>query len=463
MTDNMTSTSMYGSPANLSIYDIDVSGLSCNNQSYCAMKTTTDTSKNVKKPSVATRVSTTQNTVKKYSYVFDKGRTDKRVSLNVAPLVNNTIDSSFAERVTYVLGQRRWSRNTLVHGFLYGCLNKSCGLIFPYTPVISFTHSVNYEKTDVIHSNVHAVSYKNTPPPTISLDATFTADTRDNALHMLSAIWFLRATTKCDFGEHSGDNNQPGMPPPVLYLNGYNQVMDNIPVVIEQFSYSLPEDKDYVALGINLNGPEYKFAYQRMNENETQSGDMMLNGIKYALKNITGDTTTILSNGNPNGQYYFNNWLPTELKIHLQMTIVPNLMKYKKQFDLNLYKMGIYNLKNQKGELIIPTSSGNVDTLCNTKNEIASFLKEQFKKADNSLAYLAGDTYTSIPTVNESKTFINSNNVTILSDMTKSIFNNERDKNKEYYQSMTNNLSEYFNNGDISPKTYKFDKSGWTW
>ena len=61
---------------------------------------------------------------------------------------------------------------------------------------------------------------------------------------MLSALWFLRACTKCDFGEYADkDTNIPGMPPPILYLNGYNQIMDNIPVLIERVDFTLPEDK----------------------------------------------------------------------------------------------------------------------------------------------------------------------------------------------------------------------------
>lgn len=423
------------------------------------------------KKKLSNRVSTTQNNVTKYSYVFDKGRTDKRVSLNVSPLIHSSSShNTFADRVTYVLGKERL-KSKYVYGFLYGCLNKSCGLIFPYTPTLTFTHSVNYETTDIIHSNLHTLSYKNTPPPSISLNATFTADTRDNALHMLSAIWFLRAVTKCDFGEHSSDNNQPGMPPPILYLNGYNQIMDNIPVVVENFSYTLPEDKDYVALGINLNSNSNKFIYNVQNENPQQSGDIMLNGIKTALQNITGDTTTILSNGNPNNEYYFNNWLPTELKFSIQLKVNPNLLKYKKQFDLNLYKMGIYNLKNPEGELVIPSSNGNINLICEDKNAIINFLNQQYTAEKEELINeynIKREKIMSGQIINQGYMGTLIPNNQIKNDIAKA--ENELNDTilnlKSKYENKMSNIKNNINN-DLSDaiqiKKYQFDNSGWTW
>lgn len=402
----------------------------------------TNAVKKVKKttqPKITNRVSTTNATVKKYSYNFDKGRTDKRVSLNVAPLINGSTssDSNFVERVTYVLGQKKLS-TAYVYGFLYGCLNKSCGLIFPYTPTVSVGHQVNYDTTDIFHSNLSTVHYKNSPPPSIGINATFTADTRDNALHMLSALWFLRAVTKCDFGEHTGnnDNNYPGLPPPVLYLNGYNQIMDNIPVVVESFSYNLPEDKDYVSIGINLNCRDSnKFIYTGVNEAEPQSGTMLFNGIKTALEAITSENTTITYNGKSSSQYYFNNWLPTELKFDIKLRVVPNLLKYKKQFDLNKYKMGIYNLPKLSGSLFVPSSNGNINMSCIEKNDIINLLAQEAETQEN---------------------FIKSTN------KIESLKNQMLEENEKYYKKVMQDVKTN-NNGILQSKTYTFDKSGWTW
>jgi hypothetical protein len=420
------------------------------------------------------RVSTTISSNTSYSYMFDKGRIDKRVSLNVAPLVNGAADtgSSFAERVTYVLGQKKIPY-TSVYGFLYGCLNKSCGLIFSYTPSISVSHTVNYESTDITHSNINALHYRNTQPPSFTINATFTADTRDNALHMLSAIWFLRAVTKCDFGESSseGSNNYPGTPPPILYLNGYNQIMDNIPVVVEYFSYSLPEDKDYVQLGINLNTTgDNKFIYTGTNSGTTESGSTFLNGIKTALSNITGDSTTVVTNGNPNSNYYFSNWLPTEMKFTINLRVATNLLKYKKQFDLNKYKMGIYNLPNQKGDIYIASSSGT--TCLNEYNlsTIASYMANEANKQVNDLPYEEPEYVGKLRDIAAVTKYTSSNQTTTDElDFAEKLSQNAYQLKQEV---LSNELASQINSDvnkiasgidTLSPKTYKFDKSGWTW
>lgn len=320
----------------------------------------------------------TKRTVKKpsvYQYKFQKARTDKRVSLNVSPLGST---ESFAKRVQYVLGSQRKTlkKGQTVYGFLYSCLSKSCGLIFPYTPQISVSHPVNYDSTDITHSNLRMHHYKNTPPPSYQIEATFTADTRENALHMLSALWFLRAVTKCDFGEQANQdkNTVAGMPPPILYLNGYNQIMDNIPVIVKSFNYALPKDKDYVSLGVNLDTSALAYNdrkvyssvdgafYDNYDGSATGSDGMMyLNGLANSIKNLQSEATSLTSNRY--NSYYFNNWLPTEMVFSIQLEVQPNLLKYKKQFNLDNYKVGVYNLDSFKGgtSVYIPTKNEVVD------------------------------------------------------------------------------------------------------
>ena len=146
------------------------------------------------------------------------GSVDKRVSLTAAPKTDSRDERKFATKILRVLGQEKFRKSWIrpgyyFYGLLHNALSGSSGLIFPYTPKVSFDHKVTWENTDITHSNVSYLAYKSTPPPSITLDAKFTADNRDNALHMLSAIWFLTACTKCEFGEKS---NEPGLPPPVL-------------------------------------------------------------------------------------------------------------------------------------------------------------------------------------------------------------------------------------------------------
>ena len=130
------------------------------------------------------------------------GVLDKRVSLTVAPKTFSRDETLFVDRVKYVLGSDYFtSKDTSwllsgskFYGLLYNALGSTSGLIFPYTPNITISHKVNYDTTEIMHSNIGYNYYKNTPCPTITISkAQFTADNRKNALHMISAIWFLAA------------------------------------------------------------------------------------------------------------------------------------------------------------------------------------------------------------------------------------------------------------------------------
>lgn len=412
-------------------------------------------------PRKPTQKTTTTKTVKPkrttYQYQFQKARTDKRVSLNVAPLQFdrsgnfNPSKEPFAQRIAYVLGSKTkvLPKGQTVYGFLNSCLSKSCGLIFPYTPTVSISHQVNYDRTDVTHSNVSFSHYKNTPPPTYSIDAVFTADTRENALHMLSAIWFLRAVTKCNFGEYANeDGNIAGMPPPVLYLNGYNQIMDNIPVIVKSFSYSLPNDKDYVALGVNLDTSAMIFNNTNQPEENNSNALTYLNGIANAVKNLQNDATTISSNRY--NDYYFNNWLPTEMTFRIELEVQPNLLKYKKQFNLNDYKMGIYNLDSYKGgsKVYIPTSNGIQDC---TNNPMEQALVVQMDRVTNGIDYILGaaETLGSLGT-----------STSIFDKIIK-----DKDMNENGVVLSGKDLEKLESGMNLSSKqtSYKFDRSGFTW
>ena len=135
-----------------------------------------------------------------------------------------------------------------------------------------------------MHSNLSFLNYKNSPPPSLSVKADFTADNDKNATYMLGAIWFFRALSKTDFGEKA---KNPGLPPPILYLNGWGGLINNIPVVITGFNVDLPKDKHYVQIGSS------------------------------------------------------HQWVPTQLSMNISLKIQPNIEKYKKQFDLEAYKSGV--------------------------------------------------------------------------------------------------------------------------
>lgn len=314
----------------------------------------------------------------KTSHAFNNkvsvGNVDKRVALTVAPRTANTNDSYFVDKVIQVLGQKSMTPNWVLagskfYGLLRNALGTTSGLIFPYTPKVSFSHSVEYDKTSITHTNLSYNYYKSTPPPSISLDGKFTADNRQNALHMLSAIWFLTACSKCDFGENAAN---PGLPPPILYLSGYNSLIDNIPVVITGFNYTYPDEKHYVNLVLDMSKDnnivdsgfckvyDYTTTIESYGESRTTQSSLttvggtttinskgeVVHSDSIVIEEKGGTTSSVKYTQSKDGGINLSFWLPTELDIHVEFAIQPNMIKHKKQWSLSRYQSG-YLLTNR--------------------------------------------------------------------------------------------------------------------
>lgn len=135
------------------------------------------------------------------------------------------------------------------------------GLMFPFTPSIGWTQSVQYKTTSLVHSNQDFMSYENTPSTNISIDGTFVIQNEKEAKYMLACLHFLRVVSKMYFGKASfrepnaDENAAPslaGMPPPVLTLNGYGDYMFNdLPVIVKDHSYTLKQDVSYIDFSVN--------------------------------------------------------------------------------------------------------------------------------------------------------------------------------------------------------------------
>lgn len=306
--------------------------------------------------------------------------TDRRVCLRVAPNVIGNDNYNFANRIAYVLGTQEVSfpnsvgaisDNSFFRGFLRSQLGKSEGLIFPYTPKISMGYTVNYESTDFIHSNISFKSYKNSPPPTVSLTAKFTADTKANAIQMLSAIWFFQACSKCDTGtnlmQKSDDRNTAnrsgaGLPPPVLYLDGYANLFDNMPVIIGGFTLDYPDEIDYVRLDLQMaiHKPSQLDLSNPLDETLKQTNPLLDDYFSFY-------TTENLANGTDVSNYTsLTFWLPMTMTIPITLYIQPNLAQDIKTFSLDAYKSGV--LKNKGfNNLISSNGTINIDGLTSSQ------------------------------------------------------------------------------------------------
>ena len=127
-------------------------------------------------------------------------------------------------------------------------LSATNGVIFPYTPSISVTYAANYDSTDLTHTNYRYQSYKSSAVDAITIGCDFTAQDAYEANYILAVIHFFRSITKMFYGQDPGP--VPGTPPPLCYLTGLGAFQfDQHPLLIQNFTYTLPTDVDYIAAG----------------------------------------------------------------------------------------------------------------------------------------------------------------------------------------------------------------------
>ena len=131
-----------------------------------------------------------------------------------------------------------------VGGSITSPLQTMRGVLFPYTPSITFNHKANYDMQSLAHSNYDQPFYVNSAVDSINIQGIFTANTTEEAKYVLAVMHFFRSVTKMFYGKDS----LAGTPPPVLFLDGYGKIiLNHIPVVILDFNMTLPENVDYIS------------------------------------------------------------------------------------------------------------------------------------------------------------------------------------------------------------------------
>lgn len=125
-------------------------------------------------------------------------------------------------------------------------LSNTGGMIFPYLPQITMSHSANYQQMDISHINYPFFAYRNSQVDEIQITGKFTVQDRVEADYWLAAVHFLRTVTKMFFGtgQHLGN------PPPICTLNGYGDfVYKDVSCIIKNFTVTMPNDVDYIQAG----------------------------------------------------------------------------------------------------------------------------------------------------------------------------------------------------------------------
>lgn len=149
-------------------------------------------------------------------------------------------------------GQNRfYSPEGGLSDYLMRPIKESNGLVWKYTPTVFTAASANYNSHTGQGMQYPVHSYENSTPPEITVTGDFSANDIYEARYMLAVMTFFKIATKADFGDIAVAKQTAGAPPPVLlfeYLgdHGYNKV----PVIVSNYSMSLPNDVDYVPVKV---------------------------------------------------------------------------------------------------------------------------------------------------------------------------------------------------------------------
>jgi hypothetical protein len=186
------------------------------------------------------------------------------------------------------------------------------GMLFPYQPIITYAQDVVYDVMQLVHSNQDIYAYSRTPSLKLVVDGDFTVQNQSEGLYALACIHFLRTVTKMWFGGTGTDAEEnQGTPPPVLLFDAYGQYMFNeLPVIVTQFTVSLPNDVDYVP-------------------------------VKFSPSSL-GETRTVQSINSRNLQSNSSDgyaWLPAMFKIGVQLS-VQNTPQKLRQFNMTEFTNG---------------------------------------------------------------------------------------------------------------------------
>jgi hypothetical protein len=213
-------------------------------------------------------------------------------------------------------------------------LKPTNGVIFPYTPQIATSYKANYSNYDLTHSNYRGYFYQNSYTDAVTITAAFTAQNTQEANYLLAVIHFFRSVTKMFYGQ----SQHLGSPPPVCYLNGLGEYQFNKhPVVVTNFSYTLPNSVDYIRAGSANN--------LQLNQNplraKTNTANPALSSVQrlanaFLNKGASQNTRPPPTQPNKNNPTY----VPTKMDIVISLLPIQSRTQVSQQFSMQGFANG---------------------------------------------------------------------------------------------------------------------------
>ena len=211
------------------------------------------------------------------------------------------------------------------------------GVIFPYTPTVSMTHTAQYSSQPLTHSNYPAQFYNYSEVSDITVSGDFTVQNASDGQYLMAVIYFLRSATKMFFG--TGDN--VGMPPHVVYLDGYgSHYLPHVPCVLTSFAHTMPADVDYIQVPVTRSeldsSPVETNRAVQIPANEQKYIPAHLQSAKQAT---TASTRATVQNSRKK-DITTTTRLPTFSTIQITLKPVYSRKSLHDRFDLNKFAQG---------------------------------------------------------------------------------------------------------------------------
>jgi len=222
--------------------------------------------------------------------------------------------------------------NSLMHPLL-----QTNGVIFPYTPTVSMTHAAQYSTQSLTHSNYPAHFFNYSEVSDISVQGDFTVQNASDGQYLMAVIYFFRSITKMFFG--TGDN--VGMPPPVVYLDGYgSHYLPHVPCVLANFTHTMPADVDYIQVPVTRSeldsSPVEPNRAVQLTEEEQKYVPSLLRSSTQATTASTQDTIK----NSRRKDITTTTRLPTFSTISISLRPVYSRKSLHDRFDLNKFAQG---------------------------------------------------------------------------------------------------------------------------
>jgi hypothetical protein len=275
---------------------------------------TTQASANATTQGITANLANTQgNATNQDAVSFEKAK-DWRVRLSLAPNAN------------YLYKAEKGKIGILAP------LAATNGVIFPYTPSVSVVYAASYDASELVHSNYKIYNYKNSAVDTVTITGDFTAQDTNEANYLLAVIHFFKSVTKMFYGQDQNPRN--GTPPPLVYMSGLGTFQfDNHPLVVSNFTYSLPNEVDYIRSGSVTTEPGSSTTGQ-ITVNNTDSASnarIQSSGLGAKIPNFQRQQATINSNAT---------YVPTKMQIVITCIPIVTRNDISNNFSLRDYATG---------------------------------------------------------------------------------------------------------------------------